>query len=244
MIVPVKLFRETLQATLAESASAAQQRPAEVVAAKGSTQLCERYGADVAAWLEAGEAEGTRPSSRPQPTADMADAGAPGNAAPRHSWQQRAQSPTAPAAAVTTPARPADSGGLLSSGIAAVIPVSGNAAGGGGGGGGAPPANASQQEAPAAGSQHRAAASSSQPGRPRQAAVAEASAGPPPAPPASGSRTHWRFFAAGAVMAVVVHTALHWAMQLPWVRHMISRFIWMKPSFPWASASASGAAPG
>ncbi len=42
-------------------------------------------------------------------------------------------------------------------------------------------------------------------------------------------------------MAVVLHTALHWAMQLPWARRMISRFIWMKPSFPWATASSSGA---
>lgn len=58
---------------------------------------------------------------------------------------------------------------------------------------------------------------------------------PPPSPPSRPPNArHWHWFAAGALLAGFFHTALQWISQLPWVRDMFGRFIWMRNRFPWA----------
>ena len=188
----------------------------------------QRYGAEVLSWLEA-DPSAHEHAGRPQPTLDVADAGFdaydpagvqmhPRSPAAAQSADLPARTPAgiSPFGLGTPAARSAESAVHVSNSAAAAPPS---------------PQTAPQTSAPAGG---RSAT-----GRPQQAATAEAAAGPPPAPPPA-ARSHWRFFAAGAIMAVILHTALHWAMQLPLVRRLISRFIWMKPSFPWATSSQSG----
>jgi len=55
---------------------------------------------------------------------------------------------------------------------------------------------------------------------------------------------HWKWFFAGTILAGFFHTALHWTTQLPWVRDMFSRFIWMRNPFaPPDLAASRGPAP-
>ena len=191
-------------------------------------EVRQRYGAEVLSWLEADQSAHEH-AGRPQPTLEVADAGSdahgpagvrmhprPSAAAQPADLPARTPAGISPLGLGTPAARSAESAVHGSNSAAAAPP---------------PPLTAPQTSAPASG---RSAT-----GRPQQAATAEAAAGPPPTPPPA-ARSHWRFFAAGAVMAVILHTALHWAMQLPLVRRLISRFIWMKPSFPWATSSQSG----
>jgi hypothetical protein len=183
-----------------------------------STEARQRYGPEVAAWLEADQGAHEH-SSRPQATAEVADAGVDAGALPGLGPRPRSAAAAGSAGAYVPPWVTSAASQQLATGSAGstLSHHGSNAAG-------APP--------------HQQARSAT--GRLQQAATAEAAAGPPPTPPTAAARSHWRFFAAGAIMAVILHTALHWAMQLPLVRRLISRFIWMKPSLPWATASHSG----
>jgi hypothetical protein len=191
-------------------------------------EVRQRYGAEVLAWLEADQSAQEH-AGRPQPTLEVADAGSDAYGLPEVQVHARS---AAAAQAADLPARPPAGISPFGLGTPAAGPP-GSAAHGSSSAAAAPPPpqTAPEHSVPAAG---RSAT-----GRPQQAATVEAAAGPPAAPPPA-ARSHWRFFAAGAVMAVILHTALHWAMQLPLVRRLISRFIWMKPSFPWATTSQSG----
>jgi hypothetical protein len=198
-----------------------------------SLELQQRYGADVVAWLEADQSVQEH-SSRPQPIAETADLGVDAGAVPGVGGQPRSAASARSADVHVHPAPGAGPAGTNRPAATAAGPGGPKFAHGSISAAAAP---SHQQTAPQNGGP---AAARSATGRLQQAATTEAPAGPPPAPPNAAARSHWRFFAAGAVMAVILHTALHWAMQLPLVRRLISRFIWMKPSFPWATASQSG----
>lgn len=191
-------------------------------ATSSASEVRERYGPEVLAWLEANQSANEH-AGRPQPTLDVADAGSDIHGQPGVQTHPR------PA---TAAAQPADLPAWVSPNGPRTA-AAGSAGSAAHGSNSAPPP---LQTAPQS-SVHTTGRSAT--GRQQQAATAEAAAGPPPAPPPA-ARSHWRFFAAGAVMALILHTALHWAMQLPLVRRLISRFIWMKPSFPWATSSQSG----